>query len=43
MTGLNYTQAGLQRGVAYYFAVTAVNATTGVESGYSVEVIKIVQ
>ncbi len=42
VTTLNYTQAGLQKGVAYYFAVTSVS-TAGVESAYSLEVIKIVQ
>jgi hypothetical protein len=43
VTALNYTQAGLQKGVAYYFAVTSVDGATGVESAYSQEVIKIVQ
>lgn len=39
----SYTQSGLQQGVVYYFAVTAIDASTGVESAYSEEVVKVVQ
>ena len=42
-TSSTHTQLGLQKGVAYYFSVTAIDSTTGAESAYSDEVIKIVQ
>jgi len=42
-TASTYTQLGLQKGVAYYFSVTSIDSSTGVESAYSNEVIKIVQ
>jgi hypothetical protein len=42
-TAPTYTQLGLQKGVAYYFSVTAIDSSTGTESAYSDEVIKVVQ
>ena len=41
-TSSTYTLLGLQGGVAYYFSATAIDST-GAESAYSDEVIKIVQ
>ncbi len=37
-----YAAAGLQQGVAYYFAVTSVDAA-GVESAFSAEASKLIQ
>jgi hypothetical protein len=41
-TSSTYTLLGLQAGVAYYISVTAIDST-GAESAYSDEVIKVVQ
>ena len=42
-TTTTFAQSGLQQGVVYYFAVTAIDASTGAESAYSEEVVKVVQ